>query len=77
MLSNKPWTPAFHRKKLEEFYLLQKTSEVFPTTLQQRPIDKQKDSKIYLADYWNASYHKNFIKFKPHNNLVPTETMKP
>lgn len=77
VLSNKPQSIAFHRKQLAEFYLQQKTSKVFPEALQEILIDKQKDSKIYLTCYCNATYHKNFIKFKPYNNLMPTETMKP
>lgn len=50
---------------------------MFPATLHQLPVDKQKDSKIYLTGDFNAAYHKYFIKFRPYNNLVPTETMKP
>jgi len=48
VVSNKLQTPAFHRRLPEEFYLLQKTSKVFPATLQQPPTNKKKDSKTFF-----------------------------
>lgn len=48
-------------------------TKVFPATLQQLFTDKHRARKVYLTGYCKIRYNKKFIKFKPHNKLVPIQ----